>query len=352
VLLYYKYVSVEDVAAVTAEQERICAALNLHGRIRVAPEGINGTVGGQAEACDDYIAAMDASGIFAGTDFKVSDCEVEPFPNLVVNSVKEVVSSGRMAATDVHAGGAHLSAAAFHEVVSHMDAEKDTLVDVRNRYENVVGHFEGAVNPDTRNFSQFADWVDTNADSLSSKGGKVIMYCTGGVRCEKASAYVMEKCTGVQGVVQLQGGIHCYLEQYPDGGLFRGANFVFDQRVIVNTTKDDVISHCSECHVPSANLRPNEIVCSVCRDLVVVCEACIASGSSEHYCTEHEAWRGAYSADIGKLSTAALEEQLSKLMVMATELDGQGQKLKNRRRTIRKQIEGVRLRIDTLKSAA
>jgi predicted sulfurtransferase len=297
---------------------------------------------------------MDASPVFAGIKFKTSDSGIKPFSSLVVNSVKEVVSSGRMAEADVHAGGAHFSPAAFHEAVSNMDTDRDTLVDVRNRYEHIVGHFEGpggrALDPDTRNFSQFADWVDANADTLQSKGGKVLMYCTGGVRCEKASAYVLEKCC-VEDVVQLDGGVHAYLEHYPDGGLFRGSNFVFDQRVTVRTTKEEIVSQCSECLAPSANLRPGEIVCSVCRDLVIVCDECLASGSSEHYCTEHDAWRGAYSAALGELSTAALEEQLSNLMVMATEMDGKGKKFKNRRRTIRKQIDTICLRIHTLKES-
>lgn len=229
VLLYYKYTQIDNVQELHNTQKAMCEDLGLVGRVRVASEGINGTLSGEYEHIQKYTQRMDED--MDNVDWKTSWSEKLPFDDLQVRIVQEVVSLevSDPTACDPANCGTHLSPSEFHEMA--MD-ENAVLIDVRNTYEYSIGHFDGAVNPETRRFGEFAQWCDEQKDTLKVNGNhdkKVLMYCTGGIRCEKASAYL--KHLGVSNVYQLRGGIHRYMEAFPDGGQFVGKNFVFDQRM-------------------------------------------------------------------------------------------------------------------------
>jgi UPF0176 protein len=210
ILLYYKYVRIEQPTAFTASQLQLCEQLGLKGRVRIGEEGINGTLGGSECAIDNYVEKMSADSRFAGIDWKISFHEALGFDELLVKEVDEIISSAGLlkGASIDDFGATHLSPAQFHEKCK---ADGSLLLDVRNSYEVAVGHFEGAVDPQLRRFGMFPEWVQENSMLFAEKK-QILMYCTGGIRCEKASAFVRKHladkgCADVD-VFQLQGGIH------------------------------------------------------------------------------------------------------------------------------------------------
>jgi UPF0176 protein len=169
-------------------------------------------------------------------DFKHSfhASEAPPFVGLLVKHVKEIVSTGGavarpdMTASDQERG--YLTPQQFHEAMRQavQDKEHTVVLDVRAKTEFDVGHFETAVDPQVKNFSEYYTFLQRRVDDMKDK--KVLMYCTGGIRCEKASNFLRSQ--GVNDVHHLKGGIHKYLEAFQDGGFFRGKNFVFDKRCV------------------------------------------------------------------------------------------------------------------------
>lgn len=373
VALFYKYVALgdsdEDVARVAAWQRQLCESLALFGRIRVAREGINGTLGGAREDVDAYISRMescrefvDAQGesLFAGIDWKTSESQVPPFHELLVRVTHELVALELPdEQCDLAETGLHLSPAAFRDVMLASTSKKASeseviaVIDVRNAYEFSLGHFDGALNPKTRRFGQFPDWVRASLPALQEKD-KVLMYCTGGIRCEKASAFL--KHLGVRNVFQLRGGIHRFLEQFPDGGgVFRGKNFVFDERVAVSSSPnadgiipggiaqpiaqpiEAVAGRCERCDVPHDELSGAR--CCYCRMHVLLCDACAAHVAPEdRFCEEH-AVLVAGDDDELKERVLTLRQQLAAVV-------GRGNK--GKRRSLRKQLDTVERRIERL----
>jgi predicted sulfurtransferase len=323
VLLYFKYVVVapEKVEELSQSQHELCTRLGLKGRIRIGVEGINGSCGGSADACTQYIDKMEAGVLFSGIDWKRSQSDIEPFAELVVRSCGEIVSSGgKFAGLDVKTGAKHLCPVDFHAQVEAMHSkgiasdgpgnESDAvLIDVRNRYETCIGRFENSTDPDTKTFIEFADWVDQNAEELRSKK-QVLMYCTGGIRCEKASAYLVKH--GVNDVSVLEGGIHRYLEQYPDGGHFKGKNFVFDARISMASQSTEIVGRCSCCKEPFDQIRRDRL-CSVCNDLVIVCDGCVQRSRGDCYCVDHVWLQGKYCLHLNRWSEQELLQQKSEL---------------------------------------
>ncbi|KAH7277418.1 hypothetical protein KP509_39G049900 [Ceratopteris richardii] len=157
------------------------------------------------------------------------------------------------------------------------------ILDVRNIYETRIGKFVPpedieCLDPQIRQYSDLPQWIDSNAERLRNKS--ILMYCTGGVRCEMASAYIKKKGSGFQNVFQLSGGIQRYLETFPDGGFFKGKNFVFDHRVAVPSVCPDILGACTKCGVPFDDYT-SRVRCSHCRMLVLVCNDCQARLVSE-----------------------------------------------------------------------
>ncbi len=227
VLLYYKYVRIEDPEQFMQEQRTLCESLGLKGRILIAHEGINGTVAGDAAATEQYQAALRADPRFADVEFKLSGGDAATFPKLMIKVRKEIVTLGLEQDVDPHVnGGIHLEPAEWKRMLD--EADEDVVVfDARNRYESDVGYFEGAIKPD---IEHFRDLPDVMEDYAHLKDKKVMMYCTGGIRCEKASAFFKDQ--GFKDVYQLHGGIHRYLEQ-EGREHWEGDCFVFDQRMVV-----------------------------------------------------------------------------------------------------------------------
>lgn len=238
VILFYKYVEVADLKSLEIEQEKICQSLNLLGRILISQEGINGTLSScEPQNLEDYICFLCTHPVFQmkKEDFKHSFHPISPFYQLVIKSVKEIVSTGglverpNMNVTDQERG--YLTPQEFHKAMEQaIEKKEDTIIlDVRGHKEYLVGHFESAVDPQVKNFSEYYTFLQQQMETMRNK--KVLMYCTGGIRCEKASNYLRHQ--GLSQVYHLKGGIHKYLETYSkDGGYFKGKNFVFDKRYV------------------------------------------------------------------------------------------------------------------------
>ncbi len=268
ILLYYKYVTIQSPIEIQKWQKELCASLGLTGRILLAHEGINGTVGGSDEATQAYIAAMQQHPLFGDIDFKTAPGGCEAFPRMKISIKKEIVHLGiDPEKLTVQNTGQHLTPQQVHELLDNPPKDL-VIIDTRNSYEVAVGKFNNAIDPQTRYFRQFPDWVDQNVDSLKDK--TVLMYCTGGVRCERATAYVNVKNVAKK-VYQLEGGIHRYIEKYPNGH-FRGKNYVFDNRITVRVNQD-VLSTCLNC--PTASDEYFNCLNALCNKHFTSCQACL-----------------------------------------------------------------------------
>ncbi|CAM6017016.1 unnamed protein product [Sphagnum balticum] len=304
VLLYYKFVVIPDVPAVVAWFSSLCSSLALLGRIRIAPDGVNVTVGGTMESLSKHMDAVDANPLFANIDFKLSSCKPCAdqkvaaecgFTTLSVRAVKELITLGLRPSIEqpsVSNAGQHLTAKQFHTILERAalsaeyegnSGEKEyVLLDARNIYETRIGKFRpppGVAfhDPMLRQYSDLPSWLDANSDQLRNK--QVLMYCTGGVRCELASAYLRSKGREFEDVYQLSGGIHRYLEAFADGGFFKGKNFVFDHRMAVASSNPEVLGCCLLCKVPFDSYS-SRTRCSLCRLLVLICTDCQACSTT------------------------------------------------------------------------
>lgn len=268
ILLFYKYVAIDNPVDIKNWITTLCNTLNLTGRIILAHEGINATVGGSAASCQHFMQELNNHPLFAGIDFKQSPGDARHFPRLKITIRKEIVALG-IDPQELNAaqGGTHLTPAQVHQQLQEQSNEW-VILDARNNYESRIGSFEGAIAADIENFREFPAYVDQNLAQFKDK--KVLMYCTGGIRCERASAYL--KKTGVaEQVYQLSGGIARYVEQFPDG-LFKGKNYVFDGRIAMKVS-DDVLSHCDWCKT-TCDEYTNCINAS-CNKKIIICNSCI-----------------------------------------------------------------------------
>ena len=239
ILLYYCYSKIEDVEAYREEHHLFCIENNLKGRIIIAEEGLNGTVSGTPEDCDKYMAYIKADGRFNHVEFKVEPSNSHAFAKIHVRVKPEIVHSGLHEINPNVATGAYVEPEEFRKILQ--DEPEDTVIlDVRSNYEHKVGKFKNAVTLDIENFRDFPAKLG-ELDQYRDK--KVITYCTGGIKCEKASAYLLEQ--GFENVHQLHGGIIKYGIE-AEGEDFEGKCYVFDSRVVkeVNTVNPKVISKC------------------------------------------------------------------------------------------------------------
>jgi len=295
VLLYYIYMHIEDVKGMIEWQEETCERLALLGRIRVGLEGLNGTLGGKIEACDAYELALlqfirdEATSAAAAAapviQFKRSPGGSEHFNNLLVKECSEIVTMGvSPSKVSFEDSGSHLTPHQWHHEMKRLQetraqggGEATVLLDCRNAYESRIGQFTGAVRPQTRQFLEFPRWCEDHKEELAGK--RVLMYCTGGIRCERASAYLKTQI-GVTEALQLEGGIHCYLEQFPDGGegAFQGSNFVFDKRPAVQTTPATASPYATCDLCDEAGCAEKEYQrghrCRYCHGRVLLCPSC------------------------------------------------------------------------------
>ncbi|ALC83592.1 MULTISPECIES: oxygen-dependent tRNA uridine(34) hydroxylase TrhO [Bacillus] len=266
VLLYYKYVPIEDPEQFAIDHLEFCKELGLLGRILVSEEGINGTVSGTVEQTEKYMQALREDPRFADTVFKVDEASGHAFKKMHVRHKKELVNlSLEDDVNPLEITGKHLSPKEFYE---NMQQEDTVVIDARNDYEYDLGHFRGAIRPDIKTFRELPDWIRDNNEVLEGK--KILTYCTGGVRCEKFSGWLLKE--GHQDVSQLDGGIVTYgKDPEVQGKLWDGQCYVFDERISVPVNrvehvivgKDYFTSEPCERYVNCANPECNkQIICS------------------------------------------------------------------------------------------
>jgi UPF0176 protein len=251
ILLYYKYVGLKDPLEVTIKQREFCNEYNLKGRIIVANEGINGTIEGTKVSTEKYIEFMNSFPEFQEIHFKKSIGTGNAFPKLKVKVRPEIVSL-HLGEEDINPReitGQYLEPEELHQWFQ--DDKEFYIVDMRNDYEFEVGQFEGSLLPSLKNFRDLPNVLE---ELKHLKGKTILTVCTGGVRCEKASGYLVNK--GFKDVYQLKGGIVSYMEKYPNQN-FLGKLYVFDGRVVMGFNTDSaehkVISKCSKCGNKSDN---------------------------------------------------------------------------------------------------
>ncbi len=284
IILFYKYVNLPHMNDLFAEQKALCVDLNLKGRIILAEEGINGTLEGTKENIDEYCRNLTAHPEFKDINFKRSKGTGHAFPKLAIKVRKEIVSASLE--EDVNpqkTTGKYLSA---DELQTWIKNKKDfCIVDMRNDYEYAIGHFEGSVLPGMKNFR---DLPKVLPELKPLKNKTVVTVCTGGVRCEKASGFLVKN--GFEDVYQLHNGIVTYMEKYP-GEAFKGKLYVFDDRIAMDfdtPLQHTVVGKCQLCKSPSEDY----VNCTYlsCNRHFICCMKC-RRGDGKPFCStecEHE----------------------------------------------------------------
>jgi len=241
----YKFVSLPDYARLREPLQNMCDLLGIKGTLLLAEEGLNGTIAGIDSAISDIIEFLRADLRLSDLDVKYSAAEDMPFYRMKVRLKREIVTMGIDGVDPNKTVGTYVDPSDWNALISDPDT---ILIDTRNDYEVGIGTFQGAVNPNTKTFREFPDWVEANRDSINKP--KVAMFCTGGIRCEKASSFMLEN--GFDDVYHLKGGILKYLETQPQSqSLWEGDCFVFDQRVAVtHGLEESEYDQCFACRRP------------------------------------------------------------------------------------------------------
>ncbi|NER92867.1 MAG: rhodanese-related sulfurtransferase [Symploca sp. SIO1B1] len=227
VAAFYKFVSLPDFAEKQGSLLALCQEQGIKGTILLAAEGINGTIAGSREGIDSVLALLRLDPRLSDLEPKESYTDSHPFDRLKVRLKQEIVTLGMPEVNPNQEVGTYVSPQDWNALISDPEV---LVIDTRNDYEVDIGTFQGATNPQTESFRQFPDYVDQHLDPTQHK--KVALFCTGGIRCEKASSLMLSQ--GFQEVYHLQGGILKYLEEVPTAeSLWEGECFVFDQRIAV-----------------------------------------------------------------------------------------------------------------------
>lgn len=241
----YRFVALEDLPALQKEIKGVCDTLDICGTLLIAPEGINGTIAGQGKAIDIIVDLLDKKTGIKSASLKYSHAEERPFRRMKVRLKKEIVTLKAPEADPTKEVGTYVNPEDWNALISDPEV---TLIDTRNDYETAVGIFKGAIDPDIETFTEFKDYVHENMDPKKQK--KVAMFCTGGIRCEKASSYMLAH--GFEEVYHLKGGILKYLENVPaEESQWEGDCFVFDRRVAVGQDlEESPYQICYGCRFP------------------------------------------------------------------------------------------------------
>jgi UPF0176 protein len=275
VLLYYKYIEIDDPQAFRDQHFEFCSSLGLRGRILVATEGINGTVSGTVEQTEKYMEFMRSDARFSDMVFKMEKSEGHAFKKLKIKVKPEIVNLSLD--EDLNPNqitGKHLSPKEFLETLQQDDV---IILDARNTYEYDLGHFRGAIRPDIETFRELPKWVEENLSEHKDK--RILTYCTGGIRCEKFSGFLVNE--GFKDVSQLEGGIITYgYDPEVKGALWDGKCYVFDERISVpvnRTGEETVVGKCHHCGKPEERY----VKCGnpECNKHLLLCEDC----EHEHY---------------------------------------------------------------------
>lgn len=241
----YRFTRLDNFAELREPLLDLMLANNVRGTLLLAHEGINGTISGRREDIDTVLNWLRADARLAELDHKESIVDEHPFLRTKVKLKKEIVTMGVEGIDPTRVVGTYLSGEDWNRVISDPET---LLIDTRNDYEYEVGTFAGAINPQTKTFREFPDYVREHLDPQKHK--RVAMFCTGGIRCEKSTAYLKEQ--GFDEVYHLKGGILKYLEETPkDNSLWQGECFVFDERVTVDhDLQPGSFDQCHACRRP------------------------------------------------------------------------------------------------------
>jgi len=282
----YRFARFEDCASLRAPLDDICRAQGVRGTLLLAPEGINGTIAGNDRAIAVALDHIRQLPDCADLDVKLSSASTMPFHRLKVRLKREIVTMGEPAIDPRASVGTYVEAQDWNALIRAPDT---IVIDTRNAYEVAIGTFDGAINPNTASFSDFPAWFRSVRDDLLGGGGrtKVAMFCTGGIRCEKSTAFLKQE--GVEEVYHLKGGILKYLETVPEeASLWRGECFVFDQRVAIgHGLAQGTFELCHACRRP-LNAQG---VASPLFEAGVSCAACHSERTDEQRASYRERHR-------------------------------------------------------------
>lgn len=278
---FYHFFNVENLEGLQKELKDTADRLGVKGLIILGPEGINSTVSSQSEESlelfKQYILQLVQK---TELNFKNSKSEKAPFRRLMIKLREEIVTLGTPELIPNKGKNHHLSPTEWNEVMKN---ERDyVIIDTRNWYETKIGTFKGAINPKTDKFTEFPEFMESQN---ISKEKKVLIFCTGGIRCEKGILELQRQ--GYDNVFQLDGGILKYLEEYPNDQ-FEGECFVFDHRVAVdqNMKPSQVYKLCPHCGQPGTT----EIDCKRCDTHAVICEECVSKAWLKETCSKNCAY--------------------------------------------------------------
>ncbi len=268
IFLFYKFQEIKDPGWFVRKHKRFCGELGVLGKVLVAREGVNGSISGNKEQVEKYKEFLGNFPGFSDVIFKEELGTSHPFKKMIVKVREEIVSLHKD--VDMTKKGKYVSPKEFLKLYDNND--EIIILDARNDYEYKLGRFKNALNPDIKTFRQFPEFVKKfkkeNGNDVKKK--KIVMYCTGGIRCEKASAYMEDQ--GFENVYQLEGGIINFCQQLPNTA-WEGKCFVFDKRLMTNINQNnEAISECVSCNKIS-DLQRN---CKYfeCDALVVQCIEC------------------------------------------------------------------------------
>lgn len=281
IILFYKYVRIDNPGQLMVHQKELQDKLGLKGRTIIAEEGINATIEGTTDAIDAYLEYFFSDPRFANTHIKRDPSDGNSFPRTSVKVRKEIVALGLDASCDIDPNvttGKRLAPEQLHQWLR--EGKELYIVDMRNAYEVLVGHFEGSILPNMDNFRQLPEFTES-IRHLQDK--TVVTVCTGGIRCEKASGYLVSQ--GFTDVYQLDGGIVSYMRQFPNED-FLGKLYVFDGRIAMGFYTDDpkhqVVGKCLFCKQPSE--RYTNCLVNDCNRKFIACEACETKMGDQFWC--------------------------------------------------------------------
>ena len=241
----YKFTRLDDFEEIQGPLKLFLDSLNIRGTLLLAREGVNGTIAGDNDSIMKSLDYLQKDKRLVGLEYKFSYSEKPPFKRLKVKLKKEIVTLGVSNIDPTFSSGTYVKPADWNELINDPDV---VLIDTRNNYEFEIGSFKGSINPNTETFREFPAYTKNNLEKYRDK--KIAMFCTGGIRCEKSTAYLKSK--GFENVFHLQGGILKYLEEVKENeSLWEGECFVFDDRVAVKHNLElGKYDQCHACRFP------------------------------------------------------------------------------------------------------
>ena len=243
---FYQFTPMVNLKELQSNLRKLLESLSVKGTILLAKEGINGTVAGSNKSMDEFKLFLQKKKLLNESNFKISFASIEPFPRLKIKIKDEIVSIGNKKADPLAQVGDYVEPEDWNRLINRKDV---LVIDTRNTYENAIGSFKNSIQPQTTNFREFPEWINT-LDKKVDKNTEIAMFCTGGIRCEKASSLM--KAKGFSNIYHLQGGILNYMEKVDKkNSLWKGECFVFDDRVALNHNLEvGSYDMCHGCRMP------------------------------------------------------------------------------------------------------